>query len=398
MKHWVLSIFLLFFVVEVFSIFPKRRGTQTAQPPSTSFVTGLINVHTQLSDGSGSISELSQLAESLGHSFVVFSDQDSLEGKQLGLEKRYGAVDAFIEIETKTPSGDLLLFFSHTPWEGLKPLELSRLGYDLFLGNKKGSGAFVSISHPSHIKKPWTQLELFPDGIELFNFDSLFIRKLYTQPLEFLGLALLYPLNPFVASLRLIQPYQRDFTMWDNMNTLGSQHFGIWSSHFTEKLHLDFLNLHWPRAKDIFSLASNVVFLKGPLADTFEKRKKQIYQSIREGRLAISFDALHPFSGNDLTIRCGDLEFKTGDVISQNPSSCVVYVKLPPDLQYSSKVRLLRNGEIVKEVVSTEKEILFPLKETGSYRAEIWLRPHSFFWILLRKWVPYVVYNPFRLS
>lgn len=400
MKHWFLSLILLFFFLEVFSVLPHR--TSHSRPSSsstpTNYVSGLINVHTLLSDGYKNIPEITAIAKKLGHSFVVFADQDSLEGKNLGWEKSYEGVDAFIEMESKTPSGDLLVFFSHVLPNLKSPKEVGRLGYDSFLGNQPRSNVFVSVSHPSHVKKPWTQLERFPDGIELFNFDSLFLRRLYSNPIDFIGLAFLYPFNPFITSLRLNQPYSKDLSNWDNMNTLGRGHFGFFSSQFTPKVHLTDPSFDWPSHEEIFQLGSNIVYLTEALSNDFQTRKRQIYRSIQEGRIALTFPSLFPFEGNDSQIKCGETVYRSGDSINRAQKECVMQISLPSRLPYAAQIRLIRNGELDREIRALTPSATLPITKSGTYRVEIWLRPHSLFWILLRKWVPYVFYNPIFVS
>lgn len=397
MKHWVLSAFLGLFVWEVFSVLPFRsQGSPNTNDPL--FISGLINVHTAASDGSQDIPELSRLARENGHSFVVFSDHNSVEGRHLGLEKNYDGLDAFIELETSTPSGDLLVFFSHTDLANASAKDLSKAAYERFLGDKKISELFVSVSHPSHIRRPWTQLERFPDGIELINFDSLFWRKLYSNPLDFLGLAFLYPLNPFMAALRMVHPYEKDMANWDNMNSLEPRHFGILSSQFSTKIRIPGLNLSWPSTPEVFRLGSNIIFLNEPLSTDFFIRKKQIYRAIREGRLAMVLQTIHPFAGNDYYLKCPQGIFRSGEVFTGDRKSCEFIVKVPTTLPYASKIHLFRNGELAKEVSVTDSEVHIPLSDSGQYRVEVMARPHTAFWILLRKWVPYVIYNPIFVS
>lgn len=397
MKHWILSLFLFFFLVEVFSLLPhhSKPAPEASKVPKVPFVSGLINVHTQFSDGYGTIPELALKAKKNGHSFVIFSDLASTEGRRLGLEKSYEGLDAFVEIESKTPSGNLLTFFSHTQLANKPPKELARIAYQHFLGEPSVPELFVSISHPSHIKKPWTQLERFPDGLEIFNWDALLWRKLQSNPIDFMGLSLMYPLNPFMASLRALNPYPKDIGMWDNMNTLGYRHFGILSSQFEQVVHLPLVQASWPTHEEIFGLGSNIVFLKSPPESDFQLRKKQIYRSIREARLAIAFQAIHPFDGNDFQIICSSGEsFRSGDFIPEKLTDCKGLVSVPEDLPYSSKVVVYKDGDALRELVIRNAQATFDLTGRGQYRVEILVRPHSMFWILLRKWIPYVIYNP----
>lgn len=396
MKHWILSACLGLFLLEAFSVFPSRLSTQ----PNSDLpfaVSGLINVPLTTTNSPEDISELTQLAKENGHSFVVFSEYNSTQGRSLHLENNYDGIDAFVELETSTPSGDLLLFYTHTSFAQASSSELSKIAYERFLGGQRPAGLFVSVSHPSHIKKPWTQLDLFPDGLELINFDGLFWRKLYSNPLDFLGLTLLYPLNPFIAALRMMQPYPKDLANWDNMNTLDPSHFGILSSQFKQRIHIPWLDLSWPSHRELFRLGSNILLLKEQLSSEFSIRKKQIYSAIKEGRLAMVFQAIHPFAGNDFFLKCPQGNFRSGDSFKGDSRSCEFVVKTPKSLPYSAKIRLLRNGELFKEIYSSESEVHVPISESGQFRVEVMVRPHTAFWILLRKWVPYVLYNPIFL-
>jgi len=395
MRHWALTLFLFFFFWEVFSLFPAKPSSDTPIKTSSVWaVPGLINVHSELSDGTESIPQIASLAKELGHSFVIFADQDTTAGRKLGLERNYGGLDAFIEIENTTPSGELLTFFSHTSLAQASAKELETAAYDHYLGNRSVPELFVSISHPSHIKKPWKQLERFPDGLEIINFDSLFWRKLISHPLDFLGISAIYPFNPFLAAIRFIDPYQKDLFTWDNMNSLGSKHFGILSSQFNRKIPIPIEDQSWPTYREVFSTGSNVVFLKEPLHERFELRKKQIYQAIRNSHLAVFFQMIFPFAGNDHFLSCSQGEFRSGDITQGPLTNCEWVIRVPSNLPYASRARIFKNSELLKEVPLSQSETRVPFEGPGTYRTEIQVRPHSQFWILMRKWVPYVLYNP----
>lgn len=393
MKHLFLSLFLFLFFLEVYSVLPHHtRSFTKPQPPH--YLSGLLNVHTALSDGYKSIPELIAAAKSSGHDFILFADQNTSEGRRLGFDKEYDGFDSFVEMETKTPSGNLLIFFSHTSAAELSDREIGKLGYEHFLNKNSRPGLFVSVSHPSHVKHPWTQLERFSDGMEIINFDSLFWRHLSDNPLNFAGISLLYPLNQFAAALRFIQPFPKDFLTWDNMNTLSSGHFGFLSSKFTRKVHLPFSDISWPSYEEIFRLGSNIVFLNSPPAKSHRERKQQIYQSIRESRLAMVFQAIFPFGGNDFYLECPHSTYRVGDKPKLDQQKCELVVKTPENIPYKTKIRIFRDGEVLKTISSPPSEVRFPISQGGSYRAEILVRPHSAFWILVRNWVPYVLYNP----
>ncbi|NDG26146.1 MAG: hypothetical protein EB120_03090, partial [Proteobacteria bacterium] len=245
MKHLIFSLLLLFFFVEVFSVLPARI-TRTPEISKSQYVSGLINVHSHYSDGYLAIPELAAIAREAGHQFIVFGDKTTAEARKQNFDRDLGGIDSFVELEATTQSGQLLIFFSHSSASSFSDKEISRLGYERFLGKNAETPIFVSVSHPSHVKQPWTQLERFSDGLEVVNFDSLFWRQLSDAPLGFMGMSLLYPLNQFASALRFIQPYPKDFQTWDNMNTLDMGHFGLLSSQFKPKFQSPLNNISWP--------------------------------------------------------------------------------------------------------------------------------------------------------
>jgi len=395
MKHWTLTLFLLVCFLEFFSLFPSRPVPLEVKLPSSPWrVSGLINVHSEISDGTESIPKLASLAKEVGHSFVVFADQDTTSGRRLGLERNYNGVDAFIEIENSTPSGELLTFFSHTNLFNASAKDLERLAYDHYLGARTTRDLFVSIVHPSHVKRPWKQLERFPDGIEIINFDSLFWRRLTSNPFDFLGIAAIYPFNPFISALRFVEPYHKDVFTWDNMNSLGTKHFGFLSSQFSKKIPQILEDHSWPTYREIFSAGSNIVFLKEPLRDTLELRKKQIYDAIRNSQLAMVFQMIHPFEENDWSLECPQGSFRSGEETQGDLRDCEWVIHRPKNLPYAAKANLFKNSEFLQEVPLTHETTRIPFQGPGTYRAEIQVRPHSRFWLLMRKWIPYVLYNP----
>jgi len=401
-KHWMFSLFLFLFFAEVFSVLPFKGSVFKSSEGSVSatqdskpyFLQGLFNVQSSLSGGPLSVSEIASLAEKRGLNFVILGERAVSKLKPFDLEKTYGKTDVFIELEDKTAAGDLFIFFSHTEL-AKKPLQdILKAGYGRATGENLETPLFVSVSHPSHPRNPWGKLDQFPDGIELVNYDSAFWRRLYSNPIDFLGIAAIYPLNPFLASLRFVQPFSKDLSYWDNMNSLGRARFGIFSSQQIPQLKVNPLDFQWPSPSDLFGFASNVVFLKTPPVSDFQSRKAQIYQSIKEARLAIIYHSIFPFEGNEFRIQCGNQALRSGDTTAFK-ENCEGVVEVPSSLPYQTTVRVYRNGVLqAEERPNSTHQVKFKVLERGPYRVEVWVRPHSFFWVLLRKWVPYIIYNP----
>jgi len=401
LKHWMFSLFLFLFVVEVFSVLPYRVGSQAPNasefttPPSIHYLSGLFNVQNSFSGSSLPLDRLAELASDKGMDFVIFGEPvNSTLWSSRETAKRFKDTDIFMELADKTQAGNLFVFFSHTPFSGSSLSEVLKAGYQKATGESPQSPLFVSVSHPTHPKTPWGKLDQFPDGIELVNYDSAFWRRLYSNPLDFLGITLIYPLNPFLSSLRFVQPFSKDLSYWDNMNSLEKPRFGLFSSQFKPHLNIPYFDFSWPTLSDLFGFASNVVFLNSPPSSNYDQRKRQIYSSIREGRLAIAYHSIYPFQGNEFHIRCGSQILRSGDS-APFEKNCEALIQIPESFPYRAEVKLFRNGILYAEnQLDSSGKVRFPITERGPYRAEIWARPHTLFWVLLRKWVPYVIYNP----
>jgi hypothetical protein len=178
------------------------------------------------------------------------------------------------------------------------------------------------------------------------------------------------------------------------MNSLEKSRFGLFSSQFKPHLNIPYFDFSWPTLSDLFGFASNVVFLNSPPSSNYDQRKRQIYSSIREGRLAIAYHSIYPFQGNEFHIRCGSQILRSGDS-APFEKNCEALIQIPESFPYRAEVKLFRNGILYAEnQLDSSGKVRFPITERGPYRAEIWARPHTLFWVLLRKWVPYVIYNP----
>ncbi|MCJ7813433.1 PHP domain-containing protein [bacterium] len=136
-------------------------------------VVGAIHLHSDFSDGSLSIPEIAQIAESKNIDYLMFSDHNTLEPKRQGLEGWQGRVLVIIGCEINDPDdrNHYLAFRIHQePEEGLNAKEYVRWI------NKVGG--FGVIAHPAEKRSfsdayppyPWTDWDVEGfDGIEIWN-------------------------------------------------------------------------------------------------------------------------------------------------------------------------------------------------------------------------------------
>lgn len=395
MNPTIWTAIVLFLIVEVFSLLPPRWTPAPKQPTPLPFLTGVAHLHTIFSgEGGGSPKHIVEAARQAGIDFVIITDLDTTRARREGFEGTFEGIDLFVEMEVATPAGHVLAFYSHTGSRNLPDKDIAEMAWRHYQSGETRDGIFLTVSHPSHVKLPWNRLDRYPEGIELINFDAVWQRAFSDSFLDFSLTAAILAFNPYLAALRFYEPYPKDLVAWDNMNALSHGHFAILGHDTQEKLHLTReWSLEWPTYHDAFRVAANVVLLSEPPPEKFEDRREVIYRAIREGRLAIVFQAIHPFEGNGWQLRCGDNSYRSGDDAPLK-DGCEFVVDTPPELPYRKIVRLWKDGELSAETTSPESRVSFPARAPGMYRVEVLAAPTTLFRALLRRPTPYVIYNP----
>ena len=400
MKPYFWTLVLFLGVWDIYSVLPKRAPfPDPGTPPGLHYKQGIIHVHSFYSDGSGTVPEIAEAAEMAGMDFVVLTDHNTSRARKEGFEKTYGGVDMFVEMEASTPAGHCLTFFSQTSARNLSDEEVVQLSYQHFLGKDTRPGLFIVTAHPSNLKIPWTALDRSPDGTEIVNFDSTWRQLAETATLDITGTLLLYPFNNYLAAVRFLEVNPKDFLTWDTMNSVSRGHFGTLGQDTHAKLKLtNGWSIPWPGYLQTFKLGSNVIFYKEPLSPDFEERKKQLYRSLREGRAATTFQVVYPFKGNDWRVQCGDAIYRSGDDVQVAKTGCEFITELPRGFPYKATVRLIRNGDVMKEVPTSSGSVRIPVESEGVYRLEVWAHMHSILHLALERDVPYVFYNPIYVT
>ncbi len=377
--------------LEIFSLLPVRvPSVKNTQPH---FATGVVHLPLRPGNIQRKLDHLSQAANKAGLDFVVLTNLDKVFPS--GTAGVRNGVDIYTEIETSTPAGHGIYFYSHTDAAELNEKKLREQAWQHFLGKNSHRGAFFVVSHPSSFFIPWERLDRFPDGIELINLRALVERFAFDSPLSFALTALLSPFNPYLATLRAYDPVSRDFKGFDAVNTVAPGHFGLTATDdLSDWPLLEHAGIPIPPWEQTLKSATNVVFPEAALSEDFGTRRRQIYSAIRDGRSALLLQAIHPFSGNDWYLECGKSSYRSGDKFALREAGCEFVIKLPPTLSGTRKIVLIRDGEVELEIPRARDEEHIPVTQDGAYRLEVWVRRSTLFHVLLDKEIPYLFYNP----
>jgi PHP domain len=333
---------------------------------------GVVHVHTTLSDGGGTPQEVIQAARAVGLAFVAITDHNNLDAKPL--EGYRDGVLVLVGSELSTPCGHILgLGLERDPvyrfnGDGLDALEDIR---DL--------GGFAFAAHPFSRRADlrFTCWELpGPWGIEVLNGDSEWRRA---GP-RLLLTAALYRLNPSYALLQSLTPPAQALARWDAMLARRDV-VGLAGADAHSRLPLTkSWTLRVPSYESLFRLFQIHVLLAHPLSGDVAADRSAVLGALREGRFYIGLDALAPADGFSFTVEAdGGRRWTMGDHL---PVVAGARVRAGGRMPKGTRLVLLRDGRPLAEA---RERLDVALPGPGVYRVEA----------RAEGWrVPWVITNP----
>ena len=333
---------------------------------------GVVHIHTTLSDGGGTPEEVIQAARAVGLDFVGITDHNIVEAKPL--EGTHEGVLVLVGSEISTVLGHLLgLGLGEDP-----RYRFSRGGLD-DLEDVRDLGGFSFAAHPfsSRDDLRWTGWDLpGPWGIELINGDSEFRRA---GPRLLLSVGL-YRLNPRYALLRGLGPVDEALGRWDEL-LAERDVVGLYGADAHSRLPVTkSWALRFPSYEALFSLLRTHVLLERPLSGDDDADRAAVLAALGNGRSYIGLDALAPADGFSFTVVDGAGERWTmGDRVQSREG---LRARAGGRVPAGARLRLYRDGQLLTESVEALEA---PLPGPGVYRVEA----HVDGWP-----VPWVISNP----
>ena len=318
---------------------------------------GVVHVHTTLSDGGGTPEEVIRAAGAVGLDFVGISDHNNVDAKPF--EGRHDAVLVIVGTEISTVRGHLLgLGLAEDP-----VYRFSRGGFE-DLKDVRDLGGFSFAAHPFSSRDDfvWYGWDLpGPWGIELINGDSEF-RRAGPRLLLTVGF---YELNPVYALLRGLGPIDEALGKWDEM-LAHRDVVGLYGADAHSRLPITkSWALRFPSYEALFSLLRTHVFLERPLEGRDEDLEA-VLDALRKGRFYIGLDALAPADGFTFTVHGGGGEQWTmGERV---PFQEGLHARVGGRVPRGARVLLFRDGSLVRQ---QSLSLEAPLPGPGVYRAEV---------------------------
>jgi hypothetical protein len=345
------------------------------EPPADGYAraSGVVHVHTTLSDGGGTPEEVIAAARAAGLDFLALSDHNNVDA--LPFEGEHDGVLVLVGSELSTTAGHVLgLGLERDP-----QYRFSGGAMDA-LEDIRDLGGFAFAAHPFSARSDlrFTGWDLpGPWGLELMNGDSEW-RKAGPRLLLTVGL---YRLNARYALLQTLSAPDEALDRWDEMLRRRDV-VGLYGADAHSRLPITkSVALRFPSYRALFDMAREHLLLERPLTGRRKTDRAAVLSALRSGRFYLGLDGLAPADGFSFTVRSASgRQWTMGESVTLPEAGLVA--RAGGRVPRGSHVRLLRDGETVAEGTEVVEA---PLLSPGVYRAEV----------RVDGWpVPWVVSNP----
>ncbi len=335
---------------------------------------GAVHIHSSYSDGTGEIPDIARAASEVGLDFLMLSDHNSLRAKKDGHEGWRDGVALLIgyEINDRDDRNHYLAF-------GLDKEVGVRIPAREYVRRVREQGGIGFIAHPDekrssmpeHPPYPWTDWEAEDfTGIEIWNHMSEWMEGL-TEENKF---------QRFIHPLRSITaPPAETLARWDALSR-GRRVVGIGGTdaHAHKADVMGFFDVEVFPYKVMFKSVHTHVLLDAPLRKGdeahFEEDKWRIYDALRSGRCFVANSYHADPRGFAFYATSATETWQQGDsVMFPGEGKLALHTELPQP----ARMRLLRNGECVRE--KEGREMTQPVHAPGAWRVEAWLEDRG--WI-----------------
>jgi hypothetical protein len=329
---------------------------------------GVIHVHTTLSDGGGTPQEVIAEARAADLDFVAITDHNHLEAKPL--EGYHDGLLVLVGTEISTPAGHLL------------GLGLRRPGYRFAgdaldaLTDVRDLGGFAFAAHPvsPHPDFRFGGWELpGPWGLELLNGDSQWREA---GLLRLLTTSALYPLNRSYALLSALSAPDAALARWDELLARRDV-AGVVGADAHSRLPVGKRRaLRFPSYASLFGLVRNHVLLEAPLSGDAAADARAVAQALARGRAYVGLDALAPAGAFGFVAEAGELRFTMGDTAPPLPG---LRLRAGGRVPRGTVLSLVRDG---RRLLQSDTSLDVEAPGPGVYRVEARVPGWRVPWIL----------------
>lgn len=344
-------------------------STTDAAPSRWRDLAGAVHIHTNYSDGLGSVPDVMDAAQKADVDWVLLCDHNTQTPLRDGWEDKYNDFPLLlVGTEVTVEHGAFLLALQMPPdWEptkGQKP--------QTAIDEIRAQNGLPLISLPFDVKHPWRDWNATGcKGLEVINLST--IARRHINLLSLLWLWPVYKTRGVVAAMTalLTRPDQA-LARWDALMEDGQKRvigLGALDAHAQTKIGRE--KYPFPTYEETFRMLTTHVFvpLETPKGDSL---RHAVYHALREGRCYLCYDALGKSLGFSFS---GQTETETADMggcIQRGASGGVTLSAASPCPSPNAPkplVRLFRNGKIV---AAGRGVLQFSAQKPGAYRVEVY--------------------------
>ncbi|RYZ84958.1 MAG: hypothetical protein EOP06_17115, partial [Proteobacteria bacterium] len=340
------------------SIIP-RKLEQRGNPYEYYDYRGIINVHSNLTIGSGNPSEIALAAKASGLDFLVLTDVNAF-GSDLHNDM-YSQGVLFLSGGKYSYLDSRLIFYAPS-----KPLIGKNLGEAqihfadmLTQEGETNRDSLMVLAHPYHLGFSWNgDLPQGLDGIELINMKALSVQAWQFSKPSVLWSFLIYPFNQSFALARLFMEPSEELVLFDR--TTQTQHLlGFAGAEASARAFpwADYL-VKFPSYQSSFEIVTNHVLLTSELTGNLASDRNKIFGALKKGQFYIAFDALGDPKGFLATIEDKSKTHMMG-ATAKLSKNMVLKIRIPTLPKNFYEVIVYRNGERYKTF--NESESALPL-------------------------------------
>lgn len=318
---------------------------------------GAIHIHSVYSDGTGDIETISKAAKNAGLDWIIVTDHNSFEIE----EGIYNGVYV-IKGEEISPKDE-----NHYLALGINKYIQPNVNAKHNIEAVKLNGGFGFAAHAdesdyrrnSHQPIKWTNKNITPDGVEIWNWFSEWANNLNDRNIFSLAYAYLFKHN------LVKEANATTIKWWDKLNNTSDKIIpaigGIDAHALKIKGYVIPVTI-FPY-QDMFKTIVNVISSNKPFAKDFETRKTQILEAIKTGRNLI----INRVVSKEIPIF--KISNKNQTVTNGESISLDNETLLNVKTKKKGSIKIFHNGKEIKSVISNSIKML--LNEVGKYRVEI---------------------------
>lgn len=349
---------------------------------------GAFHVHSQRSDGAGTLEDIARAAARADLQFVVITDHG--DGTRPPEPPQYRAGVLVIDgVEISTDEG-------HYVAVGLPavPYPLGGFAEDVVDDVRRFGGLGVA-AHPGSPKPElaWQAWDAPVDGIEWLNADS----EWRDEPWPVLAASLFsYPLRPVETIARLLDRPDAVLRRWDELTgqrrvaAVGAAdaHARIAWAH-ADAASDETVLARIPSYEASFAAFANEVILSAPLTGTADVDAALVLEALREGRVVTVIGGAARLGAIEMRATSGGNAARPGEYLDLNGPAVIEARIAAPS---GTRLVVRRDGEAIYD--TQEPALRIDVGGTpGAYRLEAFLAGQD-----ERRDIPWVMANPFYVG